>query len=103
MLFGIDTQLDRPRRIVGMMCGTSTDGLDAALVEVSGAGPGTTVNLRAFVSVPFEAELRERIFAVYPPRAFTSSQLGDLSWRMGVLAAELVERVIREAGLEAGE
>lgn len=51
------------RTIVGLMSGTSLDGIDAALVDVSGSGTETQVALRAFLTHPFPPGLRERIEA----------------------------------------
>ena len=52
------------RLIVGLMSGTSADGVDAALCEVAGAGEATRVKLRGFLNRPFPRALRERIFAL---------------------------------------
>ena len=43
------------RRVVGMMSGTSVDGVDAALVEISGGldGSAPEVKLLAFSNTPF--------------------------------------------------
>ena len=52
-----------PRRIVGLMSGTSADGVDTALVEVAGSGPDTRVRLLAFATRPYAPELRARVVA----------------------------------------
>lgn len=50
---------------IGLMSGTSADGIDAALVELHGIGPGTTVTTRGFVTVDYSAGVRDRIFACF--------------------------------------
>jgi anhydro-N-acetylmuramic acid kinase len=52
-----------PRRIVGLISGTSADGVDAALVEVRGAGEGTRTRLLGFTTRAYEAPLRARVVA----------------------------------------
>jgi anhydro-N-acetylmuramic acid kinase len=52
-----------PILAVGLMSGTSVDGIDAALVSIP-AGDPRGVTLQAFVTVPYPAELREEILAV---------------------------------------
>ena len=47
------------RTIVGLMSGTSLDGIDAALCRVAGQGSETRVELLAFRTSPFPADLRE--------------------------------------------
>lgn len=48
-------------RVVGLMSGTSSDGIDAALVEISGAGERTTFELERFVSIPYPSDVRESL------------------------------------------
>lgn len=53
---------NRPyRTIIGLMSGTSLDGIDAAVVRVQGSGTGTEVELLAFHCIEYDAELRGRI------------------------------------------
>jgi anhydro-N-acetylmuramic acid kinase len=47
-------------KVIGLMSGTSVDGIDAALVEIN----GTQVELLAGATYPYPAELRDRILAV---------------------------------------
>lgn len=53
------------RMIVGLMSGTSMDGLDVALCEISGKGLETEVKLLAFDTVPYSAEIKRRISEVF--------------------------------------
>ena len=46
------------KKIVGLMSGTSVDGVDASLVEVKGKGLETEVDLIAFDTFPFSADIR---------------------------------------------
>ena len=50
---------NKPCRLaVGLMSGTSVDGIDAALVELSGSGDGPKVKLLAFQNTPYPEYLR---------------------------------------------
>ena len=53
-----------PRRIVGLISGTSADGIDAALVEVEGAGETTRVRLLRFATRAYDPALRRRVLAL---------------------------------------
>ncbi|RYF03750.1 MAG: anhydro-N-acetylmuramic acid kinase, partial [Deltaproteobacteria bacterium] len=53
------------RRIVGLMSGTSLDGLDVALCRVGGHGPGTRLTLERFATVPYDDDTRQRIRQVF--------------------------------------
>ena len=48
-------------QILGLMAGTSLDGIDAALCDISGQGAALTARLLAFDCVPYEPTLRERL------------------------------------------
>ena len=47
------------------MSGTSTDGVDASLVEVKGKGLETEVDLIASETLPFPEDIRQRIFELF--------------------------------------
>jgi 1,6-anhydro-N-acetylmuramate kinase len=51
-------------RVIGLISGTSVDGIDAALVEISGTDVDLKIELLAGVTYPYPVELRERILAV---------------------------------------
>jgi anhydro-N-acetylmuramic acid kinase len=55
------------RRIIGLMSGTSLDGLDVALCRCTGHGASLRVALEQFATVPFDAEFRQRLRAISQP------------------------------------
>ena len=56
-----DTKETRNTRLaVGMMSGTSVDGIDAALVEISGDDAHPRARLLAFENSPFPPGVRRR-------------------------------------------
>ena len=54
----------RRMKVIGLMSGTSVDGIDAALVELTGAGYGVQSTLLAAHTADYPAELRDRISAL---------------------------------------
>ena len=50
--------------VVGLMRGTSVDGVDAAVVKIQGAPPDLSVHLLSFTFVPYAAEQRARTTTV---------------------------------------
>lgn len=90
----------KSRRIAGLMSGTSADGIDAALVEVEGWGPGTRVKLLAFETVPMDDDLRRGVFELFGPAA-SLDELCRLNFAVGEAFAQAALQVIRTAGLES--
>lgn len=68
---------------VGLMSGTSLDGIDAALVRLRPAGTGYDVALERFAIVPFAPELRARIVRAVAPHAATVPELAALHADLG--------------------
>ncbi len=56
------------RTILGLMAGTSLDGLDLALCAVSGSGPSTRIRVLRFETAPFEEAFKEDIRRVFAQR-----------------------------------
>jgi anhydro-N-acetylmuramic acid kinase len=88
---------ERPSRlIVGLLSGTSADGTDAALCEISGAGVATRLAVRSFVTTPFHRPLRERIFRISQADA---SELCDLDVMLGEAFADAARAATDAAGV----
>ena len=56
--------INRARLAVGLMSGTSMDGIDAALVRLGGPEDHPRVRLLAFVTVPYPPEVQQWIMRV---------------------------------------
>ncbi len=87
-------KLDR-RLVIGLMSGTSADGIDAALVEIEGNYLDTVVKLLAFDMTPYPDDVAE---AVRNLHAGTTQQVCEMNFRLGDLFADAALNVIRKAG-----
>lgn len=87
------------RLIVGLMSGTSLDGVDAALCRVSGSGAATRVELLGFTTVPFEAALRRDLAVAVTGTAGGSAELCALNFRLGEVLADAVVAVAEQGGV----
>jgi anhydro-N-acetylmuramic acid kinase len=78
---------------VGLMSGTSLDGIDAALVEIRPRGNGYDFDLLAFESAPFDREMRIALACVMPPNRGSASEVAELHRLLGACYAESADRV----------
>lgn len=82
---------------VGLISGTSMDGIDAVVVDFSGTRP----ELKAALTRPFEDDLRAALDALRnDPNAFPVARLGRLDAELGERLGEAASAVIDAAGLE---
>lgn len=88
---------------IGLMSGTSADGIDAAAVEIAGCGMETRVRQLGFVTVPFAKDVRSRILAVAGGESFASREICLLNFYLGGLFADACEEVCRKSGLEPSD
>lgn len=88
-------------RAIGLMSGTSLDGMDAALVSVrrrAGAGPGTyRARLDAFRTLPYPAALRRIVSDLAHGRAVDTGVFADADRGVAELAARAAAAVARKA------
>jgi len=88
------------RLVVGLMSGTSVDGIDAALVEITGHGEAARVRLIAFDSFPFPPELRARVFRLFNPREARVDAICQLDFLLGEVFAAAVDRLLRDHNVD---
>ena len=78
---------------VGLMSGTSLDGIDAALVRLEPRGESYAFELMRFLTVPFEQSLLDEIRAALPPDVATAQQLALLDRELGMAFARAARAV----------
>lgn len=81
------------------MSGTSADGMDAALTEISGWGPDTKVRQLGFVSLPYADAERREILRLAEGAAGGSADLCKFSFWFGHKALEACLNVCAKAGI----
>jgi len=96
-------RLKRARLVVGLMSGTSADGVTAAVSEITGTGVDAEVRLITYRTYPYHAAVRERLFRLFEDGASGLSEASELNMLVGHLFADAVNGIIGEAGLDPGE
>lgn len=85
--------------VVGLMSGTSADGVDAVVVRLAGAPPALIWEVLGHTHVSHSQELRARIFAAFRPETGTVDRLCRLNVALGRAFGEAALRAIDAAGL----
>lgn len=91
------------RFVVGLMSGTSVDGIDAALVRIEGPAEAPRAAMLAFENAPYPKEVREKIFGLFQTEKATVDRVGEMNFLLGELFAEAALAVVRKAGLRPEE
>lgn len=78
----------KPMLVLGMMSGTSADGIDVALARISSAPPNLNAKLLGHSSVKFPEALRKEILRVAEQQAISAGALSQLNFRLGELFAD---------------
>ncbi|MBD3410706.1 MAG: anhydro-N-acetylmuramic acid kinase [Ignavibacteriales bacterium] len=84
---------------VGLMSGTSLDGVDAALVEIEGSGTEIRYRLVAFHETPFPEGLPGALLAASESGGGTTEEICELDAILAVVYADAVEAVAKKAGV----
>ena len=81
----------REKRVVGLMSGTSLDGIDAALCAIDGYGADAKVRLLDFRTTPYSVAERARLHALFSADAATLCQANfELGHWLARAAAEVI-------------
>lgn len=71
-------------RVIGMMSGTSADGIDAALVRIDGAPPALAAKFEAHHHSNFPAAVRSAILRIANGAPTTTEEISQLNFLLGV-------------------
>ena len=88
------------RLVVGLMSGTSADGIDAVLTRIMGFGNHTTVEQLGFYFQPFDNETRRAILDICGGESGGTREICLLSTHLGRLYAEAVRHLLNQTGTE---
>jgi anhydro-N-acetylmuramic acid kinase len=91
------------RCIVGLMSGTSLDGLDIALCHVHGSGVDTRVELEHFVTVPYGSDWQERLRRVSSVPTVDLLELTMIHTELGQLHGQWVLEALSKWGVDPAQ
>ncbi len=81
--------------VLGLMSGTSADGIDVALARISGAPPRLDAKLLGHTSISFPPAIRKEILRVAEQQTITAGELSQLNFRLGELFADAATEACR--------
>lgn len=84
-------------KVIGLMSGTSGDGVDAALVEITGSGLRLNIRLLEFLATPYPPDLQRRVLALASGGGV--AEVCHLNVVLGEWFAKAARRVLRKAGV----
>lgn len=84
---------------IGIMSGTSLDGIDAVLMATN----GRQAELKASSNSTFDSDLRQRLLEVANGAAISALEWGQLDAELGQAYAELVLQLLQESGTAANQ
>ncbi len=87
--------------VVGVMSGTSADGVDVALCRIRrGADGGPKLKLLGHAAFPYPAGVRKAVLAAMDASAISVAELSRLHWRLGALYADCVAKAAEQMGIK---
>jgi anhydro-N-acetylmuramic acid kinase len=91
------------RLIAGAMSGTSADGVDVAIVRVTGRGVGTSAKLLHWGHRSYPAQLRGGIAEIRKAGGAKLAELAEIGREISLCYAAAVNEALVAAGVNAGE
>lgn len=87
------------RHIVGLMSGTSLDGLDVALCRIEGSGDKTNLALLNFDTIDYSDDIKEEIRKIFAKKTIDFQQLTLLNAWIGTLHATMINNCLQKWGV----
>ncbi len=89
--------------VVGLMSGTSADGVDVAICDIRGAPGNLTADLLYGATYEYEPAMRQRILACCDPAQSRVDQIAALHVDLAEVFAQRTLETIEQVGLAPGE
>jgi anhydro-N-acetylmuramic acid kinase len=86
--------------VLGLMSGTSADGIDVALARISGAPPNISAEIEGFHAAKYPRAVREEILRVANLGAVRSAEISQLNFLIGEMFGRAVLEACRKFRVE---
>lgn len=90
---------NRKMYVLGLMSGTSADGIDVALAEVSGDPPFLRAKLHDFASIAYPRRVRAAVLRLAEGEPTSTAEISQLNFLLGELFAEAAITACRRFGV----
>ncbi|MFW6267303.1 MAG: anhydro-N-acetylmuramic acid kinase [Halanaerobium sp.] len=90
------------KNVIGLMSGTSVDGIDAALVNIDEFDSQLTVEIIDFISLPYTKNFKEKIFKAADLNQSRVQDIAELNIRLADKFVEAVFELLKKSGYSIG-
>lgn len=91
------------RLIIGLMSGTSLDGLDVALCKYSGSGRETKIELLEFTTVSYDLSFKDEVKSVFSKQQVNLEKVCLLNEWIGTTHANMILRCLADWKIKASD
>jgi anhydro-N-acetylmuramic acid kinase len=91
------------RKVLGLMSGTSLDGLDIALCALEGAGKVTKLSLLNFATVPYDNAMKEEILSIFSKASVSLEKLTLMNPWVALQNAAMINQTLASWGIQPSE
>lgn len=92
-------ELENKNIYIGVMSGTSVDGIDVAAVKIIGEDR-PKCELIAFENKPYDHEVKKRIFQLFDYKNATVDKISEMNFLLGRIYGEAVNELIQKYGID---
>lgn len=88
------------RQILGLMSGTSLDGLDIAHCEISGSGFDTKLSLKKFTTIAYDDDFKREVKSIFSKKNVDLQKLCMLNEWIGTKHAAIINHCLQNWGIK---
>lgn len=89
--------------VVGLMSGTSLDGIDASLVRIEGFGRNTRAEVMESISLPYNESIKQELLSSMDNKTSNIEQICSLNFKMATIFTDAVKQVCKKANIPLEE
>jgi len=90
-------------KIIGLMSGTSCDGLDIALIEINGSGIDTKFKFIAGKIVPYTVQQKNAIKRVISSKTISLKDLSQINFYLPQIWSDMIDSFLKENNLNSSQ